>query len=127
MRAVAVVVAPLRGRLRRHLQETLYDRSREQVLLQSAFQRAFQRGLSPLQEQNSTFLLITGPSGTGKTRLARTLRGQVHDRGGYFLTGKFEQSCRPEPYTAFVEALTEFTCLVNKRGDAAVAMPHWRQ
>jgi predicted ATPase len=97
--------------------DTFFDRV-EVVLLQRAFQRGLQE--QPHATKNATFLLITGPSGTGKTRLARTLRDQVEDQGGYFLTGKFSQSNRcPAPYAAFCEALTEFAGLVHQRGEVA--------
>jgi histidine kinase len=36
--------------------------------------------------------------------------------GGYFISGKFEQTQRPEPYSAFVAALTEFSRSVVSRG-----------
>jgi predicted ATPase len=98
-----------------HLQQKLYDRSEEQVLLQRSFQ------VMQKKTHNAMLLLITGPSGTGKTRLAKTLKEPVTEKGGYFLTGKFNQSCRPEPYTAFVSALTEFTHMVMERGDKATA------
>jgi predicted ATPase len=72
----------------------LYGRdTEEQQLLE-----AYQRNLS-----SSELVLIVGPSGTGKTTLAQTLRKQQ----GWFLSGKFEEMSK-EPYKVFVEALTEY-------------------
>jgi predicted ATPase len=100
---------------RRKLREQVYERQAEQDLLQVHFQKA-QR-----QHDTAMFLLISGAVGTGKTRLAKTLKEPVEQQGGYFLTGKFDQLCRPEPYTAFCMAFTEFTALVVERGDEAIA------
>ena len=65
----------------------------------------------------ASFILITGPAGVGKTSLAKTLKASVEEEGGYFLRGKFDFLQRPEPYTAFVAAFTEFTNLVIARGE----------
>jgi len=68
----------------------------------------------------SSFILITGPAGVGKTSLATTLKLPVEKDGGYFLRGNFDFLQRPEPYTAFVAAFTEFTNLVIARGKEAI-------
>jgi histidine kinase len=100
---------------RRNLQEKLYERHQEQALLNRYFQ------VSQKNHDTAMFLLISGSCGTGKTRLAKTLKEPVEKQGGYFLTGKFDQLCRPEPYTAFCMAFTEFADLVVERGDHAIS------
>lgn len=100
---------------RRKLQEKVYERHEEQALLRVHFQKTQKK------HDTAMFLLISGAVGTGKTRLANTLKEPVETLQGYFLTGKFDQLCRPEPYTAFCMAFTEFTALVVERGDQAIA------
>jgi predicted ATPase len=103
---------------RRNLQEKVYERVAEQALLNRYFHKITQK---KHDKATAIFLLISGSCGTGKTRLAKTLKEPVEKQGGYFLTGKFDQLCRPEPYTAFCMAFTEFTALVVERGDRAIA------
>ena len=74
----------------------LYGREEEQEELIEAFHR---RG-------HAEIVLLTGPSGVGKTALARTLKPIVEKEGGYFCSGKFELS--PEPYQAVVQVLTSW-------------------
>jgi predicted ATPase len=100
---------------RRKMQEIVYERHKEQALLHAHFQKTHKK------RDAAVFLLISGDVGTGKTRLAKALKEPVEKQGGYFLTGKFDQLCRPEPYTAFCMAFTEFTALVVERGDQAIA------
>jgi predicted ATPase len=100
---------------RRNLQEKVYERHQEQALLNRYFQ------VTQKKHDTAMFLLISGSCGTGKTRLAETLKEPVEKQGGYFLTGKFDQLCRPEPYTAFCMAFTEFADLVVERGGHAIA------
>jgi predicted ATPase len=100
---------------RRKLQEKVYERHKEQALLHVHFEKTQKK------HDTAMFLLISGDVGTGKTRLAKTLKDPVEKQGGYFLTGKFDQLCRPEPYTAFCMAFTEFTALVIERGDQVIA------
>jgi histidine kinase len=68
----------------------------------------------------SSFLAISGPSGSGKSRLARSLQDSVTNSGGYFLTGKFDFLEHPEPYKALVWAFSEFTSQVMDRGSDEV-------
>jgi predicted ATPase len=101
---------------RDHLQELPFHRSDEQATVV----RCYEAMLS--EPQTSTLLLVTGPIGTGKTRLVKhALQQRVQDQGGYFLSGKFDLLRRPEPYSGFVSAFTEFTNQVVERGPEAVA------
>ena len=68
----------------------------------------------------SSFLLLTGPEGAGKTFLAnRVLKDLVKQQGGYFIRGKFDFLRRPVPYAAFVAAINDFTNMVIARGGEA--------
>ena len=62
-------------------------------------------------------LLISGASGTGKSKLAQGLRKKVLSQGGFFCTGKFDLQQRVEPYTAFASACSELTSQVMARDD----------
>ena len=78
------------------------------------------RSYYAMQESDSkSFVLVSGPSGSGKTQLAQSLKATVTEQGGYFLTGKYDQLKRREPYVAYVSAFTEFTNAVLARGEEA--------
>jgi predicted ATPase len=65
----------------------------------------------------STFLLVTGPTGAGKTKLVQySLQDLVRQRGGYYIRGKFDMLQHPDPYQAYVSAFTDFTFQVLQRG-----------
>ena len=53
----------------------------------------------------SRLLLISGPSGIGKTSLIQELQRPVTRSNANFVTGKFEQLDRHVPYGAFIQAL----------------------
>ena len=89
----------------------LYDRLEEEQALLDAYRRSDQE-----------LLLVCGPSGTGKTALAYTLKQHVENDGGLFVSGKFDQLQRPEPYTPFVTAFTEFVHLQLQRGEEDTAL-----
>lgn len=65
-------------------------------------------------------VLVTGPSGTGKTALiVQTLKQRVCDKGGFFLSGKFDQLERPENYYPIVQAFTGWVHTVLVERDEA--------
>lgn len=72
------------------------------------------------EEVSSSILFLTGPSGSGKSSLANSLRDSVVSCGGYFVTGKFDFLMHPWPYQFVVSAFTEFTNMVVDRGDKEV-------
>jgi predicted ATPase len=69
----------------------------------------------------SRLVVIEGPIGSGKSRLAETIRHTVEVKNsGYFLVGRFDpiKSNPPKPYAAFVMAIEAFTAAVLMRGEA---------
>ncbi|HET9863554.1 MAG TPA: AAA family ATPase [Steroidobacteraceae bacterium] len=76
----------------------LYGRSRESHSLSMAFRRA--------AAGNAELVVLTGPAGIGKTTLVQQMRAPA-SRGGYFITGKFDQLQRDVPFSAIVAALQD--------------------
>ena len=64
--------------------------------------------------------LISGATGLGKTRLARTLEGPVKEDGGYFISAKFDQVQQAKPTRVFADAFGEFTHAVLAQGPEMV-------
>ncbi|RKH63905.1 serine/threonine protein kinase, partial [Corallococcus aberystwythensis] len=71
-------------------------REAELEQLRAAFERVVAVKLPEL-------VLVMGEGGVGKSSLVNQLRSTVLDRGGLFLTGKFDQQ-QEAPYAAFVRA-----------------------
>lgn len=63
-----------------------------------------------------TFTLISGPNGSGRAILARSIKPVVDQMGGHLITGKFEKHTQPTPYGAYVMAINEYIRLVIRRG-----------
>jgi predicted ATPase len=98
-------------------QRLLYDRSEEQ----NAIFQAYQSIQSQDTRETCDWILISGPCGTGKTVLAKSLQAVVEQDGGYFLMGKFDKLKRIEPFRAFVVAISRYIKLLIQRGDREVA------
>ncbi|RKG63959.1 hypothetical protein D7W79_39645, partial [Corallococcus exercitus] len=71
-------------------------REAELEQLRAAFERVVAAKLPEL-------VLVMGEGGVGKSSLVNQLRSTVLDKGGLFLTGKFDQQ-QEAPYAAFVRA-----------------------
>jgi predicted ATPase/signal transduction histidine kinase/PAS domain-containing protein len=69
-------------------------------------------------------LLLPGPSGIGKTSLARVVREPVIASNGLFLEGKFDQFGRNVPFVAFRQILSQFCQAIQK--DAPVVIEQWK-
>lgn len=70
-------------------------------------------------------VMISGNSGTGKTRLAEAFENHVVQNSGYFITGRFEQLQQPLPYAAFIEA---FGGMIRQiLTESAEQVETWRQ
>lgn len=65
---------------RTSLQERLYSRPQEEAELLQSFHHL-------RTTPKRTLILISGPTGSGRTRLARTLMKPTQEMNGFFLTG----------------------------------------
>jgi len=97
------------------LEGILYDREEEHQKLIEAFQRVVSS--STTNNHKSEFILLSGKSGTGKTALAQKLRTHVMSQDGFFVTGKFDQLQKSDPYAALVSAFTEYFTLLTNNTD----------
>jgi len=69
---------------------------------------SFQRQQQQQEPPKAELISILGDTGTGKTTLAQSLKKHVENDGGTFIWGRFGQMPRPDLYTAFREAMTDF-------------------
>jgi predicted ATPase len=97
--------------------QALTDRSEMEAILLQSYHQIHQSGA----ERTPHLVFVTGPSGAGKTMLVRSLQKQVASDKGYFLTGKFDQLKRREPYIAFCAAFSEFAAAVVAKGEDSVS------
>uniref|UniRef100_A0A7S1UPS3 Orc1-like AAA ATPase domain-containing protein n=1 Tax=Grammatophora oceanica TaxID=210454 RepID=A0A7S1UPS3_9STRA len=88
----------------------LCGRSQESLRLLKAYHKV-------LTEKRSRVVCVHGESGMGKTSLVYTLRDVVCNNGGYFCTGKFEQTTsgfETGPYTAIAAAISDLCELISQ-------------
>ncbi len=79
--------------------EKLYGREAEVASLLAAFDR--------VSSGSSTFMLVAGFSGIGKTALVNEVHKPIVKSRGYFIKGKFDQFKRNIPFSALVQALRD--------------------
>ena len=68
---------------------------------------AIQKICNRIVSKTPELLLIYGEPGIGKTSLIKEIEKIVTEQKGYFLSGKFEQYRRNDPYSAFIEAFQD--------------------
>jgi len=93
-----------------------YGREVEIAALQAAFGRVSDSGRPEL-------ILVSGPSGIGKSSLVDELRRPVSLRHGYFVSGKVGQQQRNVPYASIAEALRSLLRQLLGEHDA---LSRWR-
>ena len=103
------------GQLR--LPEKIFGRETELDRLARAFERVALHGKFEL-------LLVSGPSGVGKSSLVNELRSLVYAKNGLFAAGKFDQYKRDAPYATLAEALRTLLRQVLGKDDAELG--RWR-
>ena len=82
--------------------QTVYGREAECAALRAAFERVVATGQPEL-------VLVSGPSGIGKSAVVCELRRPIIGRQGFFLSAKFERGKRDSPYLAVIRAFRELT------------------
>ncbi|HEX8436015.1 ATP-binding sensor histidine kinase [Archangium sp.] len=82
------------------LPQKLYGRQAELEALLGAFERVAGTGSAEL-------VLAVGAAGVGKSALIHALRRPIAERGGSFISGKFEPLGRNVPYATLVQAFQE--------------------
>ena len=108
------------------LDQRLYGRETEGKCLLDAFQRCCctvvgDQRKTGTDDRNSELVLLTGSSGTGKTVLATAvLCSEVRRRGGFFVSGKFDQLARSEQYYPIVQAFADFVKQARLRDDSTL-------
>ena len=70
-------------------------------------------------------VMVTGEPGIGKSALVNELQKPITAKGGYFISGKYEQLRQSSPYSAILEALRCLTCHLLLESQASIA--DWRQ
>jgi PAS domain S-box-containing protein len=96
----------------------LHGRQGEIARLQAAFDRVAGAGGREL-------VLVSGPSGTGKSSIAGALQEAVLARGGLFAAGKFDEARRDIPYATLAEAFRGVVRQILGHGEERVR--EWRE
>jgi predicted ATPase/signal transduction histidine kinase len=99
------------------LSQKLYGREQDVEALLTVFHRVANRDTALGHMGRSELVLVTGPSGIGKTAVIHQLHPWILGQQGYFIQGKFDQFQRNVPFSALVQALrdlmTQLLCQSN--------------
>jgi PAS domain S-box-containing protein len=95
----------------------VYGRERELEALLAAFERTASGGRETV--------LLSGPSGVGKSALVLALRGALVEGRAHFLAGKFDQLRRDVPYSALVAVFEELAA--ELLAGSAEELVRWRE
>jgi PAS domain S-box-containing protein len=96
------------------LPEKLYGRRREAHSLLAAFDRVARNGTPEL-------ILVSGPSGIGKSSVVSELNKTLLSSQGLFASGKFDQNKHDIPYAAFAQAFQQLVEMVLAEPTAVAA------
>lgn len=94
--------------------QKLYGRSRELQQIQQCLGT----------NSGASLVLVTGPSGSGKSSLIQELRRGIAERNGFFLPGKFEPDKKDIPYHAIAQGLT--IIVENLLSRSAESVQQWK-
>ena len=93
----------------------LYGRAKEESKLLKTYHRLLTKQTSSSnknRKRKPELILISGPSGSGKSSLSQILREPVQSRGGAFITAKFDQLKHPDSFGPIISAFTEYLDIV---------------
>ena len=79
--------------------EKLYGRQSEVQMLLESFNR--------ITMGTTEFVMVSGPSGIGKTAVISEVHQPIALKNGYFIQGKFDQFNRQIPFHAFIQAFQD--------------------
>ncbi len=82
------------------ISQKLYGREEQVDKLLEKFDR--------VSQGQTELMLVSGYSGIGKTSLVKEIYRPIIRQRGYFLSGKYDQLQRATPYSAIIEAFSEF-------------------
>jgi len=97
----------------------LYGRAKEESKLLKTYHRLLTKQTSSStknRKRKPELILISGPSGSGKSSLSQILREPVQSRGGSFITAKFDQLKHPDSFGPIISAFTEYLDIVVSKG-----------
>jgi predicted ATPase/GAF domain-containing protein len=97
--------------------QKLYGREAEIEQLIGGFDRVGQGA--------SEIMLVTGYSGIGKTSLVREVYKPIAQKGGYFISGKFDQYQRDIPYNSLLQAFQSLVRQLLTENEVQIAI--WRE
>lgn len=98
--------------------QKLYGRENEIEKLMQAFNQVSEGGTSNL-------MLVYGYSGIGKTALINEVHKPLAREKGYFISGKFDQFKRNQPYNCFVQAFRQLILILLTESEEKVQI--WKQ
>jgi predicted ATPase/GAF domain-containing protein/tRNA A-37 threonylcarbamoyl transferase component Bud32 len=96
--------------------QKLYGREAQTAELLAAFDRA--------GKGRSELLLISGRAGVGKSALVNEIHRAIAERGGHFVSGKFDQLSRSLPYAPVAAALRQL--MRRLLTEPAEALDRWK-
>ncbi|MEM9221342.1 MAG: AAA family ATPase [Pseudomonadota bacterium] len=100
-----------------HVPERLYGREEEVERLLEGFDRA--------RHGRAELMLVAGYSGIGKSALVSEVHKPITRARGYFITGKFDQFQRNDPYAGLVKALRDLVRQLLTENETRLAS--WRK
>ncbi|MGA7952728.1 MAG: AAA family ATPase, partial [Gloeobacterales cyanobacterium] len=99
------------------LSQKLYGRETEIEQLLAGFER--------VSQGSNEIILVTGYSGIGKSSLVREVYKPIAQKGGYFISGKFDQYQRDIPYDSLAQAFRSLVKQLLTENEERIT--YWRE
>ena len=99
------------------LTDRMYGREIEMAMLVDEFERVSRNKLG--------ITMIAGYSGVGKSRLVAEIQNYIINKGGNFISGKYEQFSQDIPYSGLIQAFGEIIKQILTESTAHIN--NWRQ